>query len=88
MKTRKYKQSRRRRKTHKHGGKVIGSGGYGCVFRPALRCNGTRKSVSKTISKLNLSLKIVHRVFFIPSNHYFPIDSNHGSANSIKIVVF
>jgi hypothetical protein len=61
MKTRKYKQSSRRfgqRRTRKHGGKVIGSGGYGCVFRPALRCNGTRKRASKTISKLMLNNKI------------------------------
>jgi serine/threonine protein kinase len=68
MKTRKYKPSSRRlgqRKTHtrrKQGGKVIGSGGYGCVFRPALRCNGTRKRASKTISKLMLT-KYVKREY-------------------------
>ena len=71
MKTRKYKQSRRRRKTHKHGGKVIGSGGYGCVFRPALRCNGTRKRASKTISKLMLN-KYVKREF-MEITKYLPI---------------
>jgi serine/threonine protein kinase len=74
MKTRKYKLSRRRlgkRKTHKHGGKVIGSGGYGCVFRPALRCNGTRKRVSKTISKLMLN-KYVKREY-MEITKYLPI---------------
>jgi len=71
MKTRKYKQSRRRRKTHKHGGKVIGSGGYGCVFRPALRCRGTRKRLSNTISKLMLN-KYVKREY-MEITKYLPI---------------
>jgi serine/threonine protein kinase len=77
MKTRKYKQSSRRlgqRKTHtrrKHGGKVIGSGGYGCVFRPALRCSGTRKRASKTISKLMLN-KYVKREY-MEITKYLPI---------------
>jgi len=72
MKTRKYKQSGRRlgqRKTHKHGGKVIGSGGYGCVFRPALRCNRTRKRLSKTISKLMLK-KHVKREYMQIFTHF------------------
>ena len=74
MKTRKYKQSRRRlgqRKTHKRGGKVIGSGGYGCVFRPALRCNGTRKRVSKTISKLMLNKHVKRE--YMEITKYLPI---------------
>jgi len=77
MKTRKYKQSSRRhgqRKPHtrrKHGGKVIGSGGYGCVFRPALRCSGTPKRASKTISKLMLN-KYVKREY-MEITKYLPI---------------
>jgi len=71
MKTRKYKKSSRRRKTHKHGGKVIGSGGYGCVFRPSLRCTGTRKRASKTISKLMLN-KYVKREY-MEITKYLPI---------------
>ena len=74
MKTRKYKPSSRRlgqRKTRKRGGKVIGSGGYGCVFRPALRCNGTRKRASKTISKLMLN-KYVKREY-MEITKYLPI---------------
>ena len=74
MKTRKYKPSSRRfgqRKTRKQGGKVIGSGGYGCVFRPALRCNGTRKRASKTISKLMLN-KYVKREY-MEITKYLPI---------------
>ncbi len=44
-------------KTRKHnknnkGGKVIASGGYGCVFQPALKCDNARKRESKKISKL------------------------------------
>ena len=77
MKTRKYKSSSRRvgqRRNHtrrKQGGKVIGSGGYGCVFRPALRCNGTRKRASKTISKLMLN-KYVKREY-MEITKYLPI---------------
>ena len=74
MKTRKYKQSRRRlgqRKSHKRGGKVIGSGGYGCVFRPALRCKGTRKRVSKTISKLMLNKHVKRE--YMEITKYLPI---------------
>ena len=34
------------------GGKVIGSGGFGCVFDPALKCEGSSKREPKKISKL------------------------------------
>jgi serine/threonine protein kinase len=34
------------------GGKVIASGGYGCVFDPALKCEGASKRESSKISKL------------------------------------
>ena len=77
MKTRKYKSSshrigqRKTRTRRKQGGKVIGSGGYGCVFRPALRCNGTRKRLSKTISKLMLN-KYVKREY-MEITKYLPI---------------
>jgi len=77
MKTRKYKQSRRglgQRTNHtrrKHGGKVIGSGGYGCVFRPALRCNGSRKRISKTISKLMLNKHVKRE--YMEITKYLPI---------------
>ena len=42
MKTRKYKR----------GGKVIASGGFGCVFSPALKCQGATKREKNKISKL------------------------------------
>ena len=74
MKTRKYKKSRRglvKRKSHKRGGKVIGSGGYGCVFRPALRCNGTRKRAPKTISKLMLNKHVKRE--YMEITKYLPI---------------
>jgi hypothetical protein len=77
MKTRKYKQSSRglgKRTNHtrrKRGGKVIGSGGYGCVFRPALRCNGTRKRASKTISKLMLNKHVKRE--YMEITKYLPI---------------
>ena len=34
------------------GGKVIGSGGFGCVFRPALKCKGKSRTSKKMISKM------------------------------------
>jgi hypothetical protein len=42
MKTRKYKR----------GGKVIASGGFGCVFSPALKCEGSKSRGKNRISKL------------------------------------
>jgi serine/threonine protein kinase len=43
-------------KTRKHfinrGGKVIASGGYGCVFNPSLKCQGSTNRDKHTISKL------------------------------------
>ena len=34
------------------GGKVIASGGFGCIFSPALRCEGSKKREKNKISKL------------------------------------
>ena len=36
----------------KIGGKVIASGGYGCVFNPALKCQGSSKRQANKVSKL------------------------------------
>jgi serine/threonine protein kinase len=46
MKTRKHKQK------YKRGGKVIASGGFGCVFSPALKCEGSTSRGKNRISKL------------------------------------
>ena len=45
-------KTKTRKKYKKKGGKVIASGGYGCVFRPMLKCTGTLKRTPNTISKL------------------------------------
>ena len=34
------------------GGKIIGSGGYGCVFRPPLKCKGKHRTKKRMVSKL------------------------------------
>jgi serine/threonine protein kinase len=34
------------------GGKLIGSGGYGCVFRPPLKCKGKNRTKKRMVSKL------------------------------------
>lgn len=44
-KTRKYYKNNK-------GGKVIASGGYGCVFNPALKCDGAKQREKNKISKL------------------------------------
>jgi len=36
----------------KLGGKAIAAGGYGCVFRPALKCKGDNERKQNTVSKL------------------------------------
>jgi len=37
---------------NKLGGKMIDSGGFGCIFSPSLLCNGTKRRKKNTISKL------------------------------------
>ena len=37
---------------NKKGGKAIASGGFGCVFSPALKCKGSKKKESGKITKL------------------------------------
>jgi len=38
--------------TRKRGGRTIGSGGYGCVFRPALACKNKKTRKKHMVSKL------------------------------------
>jgi hypothetical protein len=39
----------------KNGGKIIATGGFGCIFSPALRCNGTKNRRKNTVTKLMIS---------------------------------
>ena len=50
--TKQLKQSRKSKQTKK-GGEVLDSGGYGCVFYPALKCKN-KKTRTDGISKLSL----------------------------------
>lgn len=52
--TRKNKMNTIIKKSRKkiRGGKAIASGGFGCVFSPALKCKGSRKSDKNKISKI------------------------------------
>jgi hypothetical protein len=36
----------------KHGGKLINSGGFGCIFKPALKCKGKKTRKKNYVSKL------------------------------------
>lgn len=64
------------------GGNVIASGGFGCVFSPALKCQGKRVREKNTISKLMLESnaideyneinKIKEKIKYIPNyENYF-----------------
>jgi hypothetical protein len=47
-----YKKNKESRK-YNSGGNVIGSGSYGCVFKPALKCKGkTTKNIKNKVTKL------------------------------------
>jgi len=51
------------------GGKAIASGGFGCVFRPALKCNGKTdrtSGVSKLMTKKNAEDEYKELTQFIP----------------------
>jgi len=52
-KTNKQKNNTKTIKLYKEkGGNVLASGGYGCVFSPALRCEGEKKRSKNKVSKL------------------------------------
>lgn len=67
------------------GGRVIGEGGYGCVFKPAINCNGKESKGDKYITKIQLEsdtsdreIEIGNIVRKIPmsNKHFAPIVSN------------
>lgn len=73
-------------KDNKHGGKVIASGGFGCVFNPAIKCQNEYKRNYKNISKLmntkhaiteyNEIINIKNKLNIIPDyNKYFLLDN-------------
>ena len=41
------------------GGQAIGSGGFGCVFRPALACKGKSRPEGNIVSKLMIIKNIL-----------------------------
>lgn len=45
-------KTKKNRNKYKKGGKVIASGGFGCVFSPALKCQGKKSRGKNRISKL------------------------------------
>ena len=67
----------------KKGGSVIGAGGYGCVFRPAIQCKKSKKKITKkNVTKLLLkryaknefqkSVRFYSKLKSIPNfNNYF-----------------
>lgn len=68
------------------GGKVLASGGYGCIFRPALKCANKSERASGQISKLmtarhakseyNEIMRFKHILRKIPNySNYFLVDN-------------
>ena len=57
----KTRKKNRKRKKYIKGGKVIASGGFGCVFDPPLRCKGKQREKNK-VSKLMIE-RHVHSEF-------------------------
>lgn len=81
----KHNKSNNKTTRKKRGGKVIGSGGYGCVFRPALKCKTAKKRLRGRVSKLltkkhaRVEKKTINRILkvvkYIPNyKEYFIID--------------
>uniref|UniRef100_A0A6C0KTT7 Protein kinase domain-containing protein n=1 Tax=viral metagenome TaxID=1070528 RepID=A0A6C0KTT7_9ZZZZ len=65
MKTKKNKN----KSSKKVGGRVIESGGYGCVFKPALKCKGKERipnQISKLMLKKNAKTEYDDIVKFLP----------------------
>jgi len=71
---------------NKQGGKVLASGGFGCVFTPALKCKGKSKRDKNKISKLMTNkhakeeydelLYVREKLNMIPNyKNYFLIDN-------------
>lgn len=50
--TRKNKKKQKNSRSNSKGGKAIGSGAYGCVFKPALKCEGDTSRPDGIVSKL------------------------------------
>jgi serine/threonine protein kinase len=78
------------------GGRVIGEGGYGCVLKPAIKCNGKERKGEKYITKIQLSsdtsdkeIKIGKLVKKIPLSykHFAPIVSNCESKPSVVSMI-
>lgn len=71
---------------NKTGGKILASGGFGCVFSPALKCKNSNKREKNKVSKLMTSknakeeydelINIRHKLVKIPNyQDYFLVDN-------------
>ena len=62
----------------KNGGEVLASGGFGCVFKPSLKCKGKPRSKNKvsklmtkkhTISEYNEIMELKKKLKHIPNKN-------------------
>jgi len=79
------------------GGRVIGEGGFGCVLKPAIRCDGKERKGDKYITKIQLESETSDREISIgklvkkiplSKKHFAPIVSSCKSKpNVVKMIV-
>lgn len=79
------------------GGRVIGEGGFGCVLKPAIKCNGKERKGDKYITKIQLSsdtsdreINIGKLVKQIPlsKKHFAPIVSScYTKPNVVNMIM-
>ena len=89
-------KTNKRNKTRKHknisGGKVIGSGGYGCIFRPALKCKNESSLSNKSSKQITKLMTIKHANYeyeeitqFIPFLQKIPNYKNYFIIDDITL---
>jgi serine/threonine protein kinase len=81
----------RTRKNHKKclkGGKVIGAGGYGCVFKPALKCKGVSErpsGISKLMTEEEATLEYDEIQKLMPILQTIPNNEDYFIATGISM---
>ena len=70
------------------GGKAVNSGGYGCIFRPALRCKGARKrkrGVSKLMTKEHAATEYATVTNFLDKLKEIPNYSRYFVVDGVSV---
>ena len=79
----------KKNKTQKRGGKVIGSGGFGCVLKPPIHCKTVLDSIKSKSSKIGITklmLKKYAKEEFNEIMKYRPLLKNIPNYNSYFLI--